>query len=157
MYSQALRIKSICSTFEEYRKRSQDLIKRFIEKGYNESTVRKQVERVDHLDRSILLKYPKPKHKDTIPFSLTYNPVLPNIKKIINKHRHILSINSCFNKIFNNLQPMIAFRKNTSLNKVIGTSTIRNNQQFITPTQTTSTGQSTPCYTSRSLCCQQVL
>ena len=48
-YSQALRIKRICSTFEEYRKHSQDLIKRFFEKGYNESTVRKQIERVDHL------------------------------------------------------------------------------------------------------------
>ena len=60
-YSQVLRIKWICSTFEEYRKNSQDLIKRFVGKGYNESTVRKQIERVDHLDRSLLLKYCKPK------------------------------------------------------------------------------------------------
>ena len=52
-YSQTLRIKHIFSTFEEYRKHSQDLIKRFVEKGYNESTVRKQIERVDHLDRSL--------------------------------------------------------------------------------------------------------
>ena len=51
LYSQALRIKRICSTFEEYTKHSQDLIKRSVEKGYNESTVRKQIERVDHLDR----------------------------------------------------------------------------------------------------------
>ena len=41
LYSQALRIKRICSTFEEYRKHSNDLKKRFAEKGYNESTVRK--------------------------------------------------------------------------------------------------------------------
>ena len=40
-YSEALRSKRICSTFEEYRKHSQDLIKRFVEKGYNELTVRK--------------------------------------------------------------------------------------------------------------------
>ena len=88
LYSQALTIKRICSTFEEYRKHSLDLIKRFVEKicSYNELTVRKQIERVDHLDRSLLLKHCKPKHKDTIPFSLTYNPVLPNIKEIINKH-----------------------------------------------------------------------
>ena len=39
-YSQALRIKRICSTFEEYRKHSQDLIKKIVEKGYNESTAR---------------------------------------------------------------------------------------------------------------------
>ena len=53
-YNQAVRIKRICSTFKEYRKHSQDLIKRFVEKGYNESTVRKQTERVDHLDISLL-------------------------------------------------------------------------------------------------------
>ena len=47
-YSQALRITRICSTFEEYRKHSQDLIKRFVEKGDNELTVRKQIERVYH-------------------------------------------------------------------------------------------------------------
>ena len=55
-YSQALRIKRIFSTIEEYRKPSQDLVKKFVEKGYNKSTVRKQIERVDHLDRSLLLK-----------------------------------------------------------------------------------------------------
>ena len=42
-YSQALTIKRIFSTFEEYRKYSQELIKRFAEKGYNESTVRKHL------------------------------------------------------------------------------------------------------------------
>ena len=79
-YSQA------CSTFEEYRKYSQDLIRSFVEKGYNESFVRKQIERIDHLDKSLLLKNCKPKRKDSIPFSVKYNSVLPNIKEIINKH-----------------------------------------------------------------------
>ena len=123
-YSQALIIKYICSSFEEYRKHSQDLIKRFVEKDYNESTARKQIERVDHIDRSLLLKHCKPKRKDSIPFLLTYNPVLPNIKEIINKHWHILSINSNFKEIFNNLQPKTAFRKNTSLKQLIGTNAI---------------------------------
>ena len=123
----------------------------------NESTVRKQIERVCHLDRSLLLKHCKPKRKDSIPFSVTYSPVLPNIKEIINKHWFILSIDSSFNEISNNLLPMIAFRKNTILELLIGTNTIRNNQKFLTPTETTTTGQCIPCYTSRSLCCQQVL
>ena len=52
---------------------------------------------------------------------------------------------------------MIAFRKNTSLKQLIGTNTIKNNQKFLTPMQTTTTGQCTLCCTSRSLCCQQVL
>ena len=125
-------------------------------KGLQWIHLRKRIEKVDHLDRSLLLKR-KPKHKDTIPFSLTYNPVLPNIKEIISKHWHTLSINSTFKEILNNLQPMIAFRKNTSLKQLIAINTIRNNQTFLTPTQTTTTGQCTPRYTSRSLCCQQVV
>ena len=40
-YTQALKIKCICSTFKEHRKHSQDLIKRFVEKDYNELTVTK--------------------------------------------------------------------------------------------------------------------
>ena len=147
-YSQALRIKRICSTFEEYRKHSQDLIKINFESGYSESTVRKQSERVDHLDISLLLKNCKPKRKDSIPFLVIYKSVLPNIKEIINKHRHILNINSSFKEIFNSAQLMITFRKNTSLKQLTGTNTIRNNQKFLAPTQTTTAGQCTPCYTS---------
>ena len=33
-YSQALRIKDVCSTFDEYKKHSNDLVKRFVKKGY---------------------------------------------------------------------------------------------------------------------------
>ena len=55
-------LSTICSTLHEY------LVGRFAEKGYNELTVRKQIERVDHLDTSLLLKHCKPKRKDAIPF-----------------------------------------------------------------------------------------
>ena len=124
-YRQALRIKRICSAFEEHRKHSQDLIKRFVEKGYNESFVRKQIDRVDQLDRSLLLKNCKPKYKDSIPFSVTYNSLLPKIKEIINTHWHILNIDSSSKEIFNSSQLMIVFRKNTSLKQLIGTNTIK--------------------------------
>ena len=87
-YILALRIKSICSTFQEHRKHSQGLIKRFVGKDYSESTVRKQIDRVDHLDRSLLLKNCKPKHKDSIPFSVAYNSMLPNIKEIIDTDKY---------------------------------------------------------------------
>ena len=156
-YSQALRIKCICLNLEEYKKQSQYLIKRFVEKCYNESTVRKQIERVGHVDRSSLLKKCKPKRKDSIPFLVTYNSVLLNIIKIINKDRHILNLDSSFKEVFNSSQLMIAFRKNTSLKQLIGTNTTRNNKRFCTTTQTTTAGEWNPCYTSRSLCCQQVL
>ena len=62
-----------------------------------------------------------------------------------------------FSEMFNGSQPMIAFRKNTSLKQRIGTNAIRNNQKFLTPTQTTIAVQCTPRNTSRSLCSQQYL
>ena len=128
------------SNLRKRLKHAQDLIKRFAGKGYNELTVRKQIERVDYLDRSLLLKQCKSKCKDLIPFSVTYNPALPNIKKIIYMQWHTLSMNSSFRKAFKNIQPMIAFRKNTSLKQLIATTTINNNHKFPTPTQKTTTG-----------------
>ena len=95
---------------------------------------------VDHLDRSLFLKHCKPKLKDSIRFTVTYNPVLPNIKETISKHWDILSINSSFKETFNDVQFMIAFRKNTSLKQLIGTNITKNNQNILTPTQTTATG-----------------
>ena len=82
--------------------------------------------------------------------------MLPNIKEIINKHWQTLNMDSSFKEVFNSLQLMIAFRKNTILKRVMGTNTIRNNQ--ISHTYTTATaGQCTTCYTILSLCCQQLL
>ena len=109
------------------------------------------------MDRSLLPKNCKPKRKDSIPFSVTYNSVLPNIKEMVNKHWHILNIDSSFKERLNSSELMIAFRKTTSLRESIGTNTIRNNQKFLAPTQTTTVGQCTPCYTNRLLCCQQAL
>ena len=82
---------------------------------------------------------------------VTHNVMLPNIKEILNKHWHILSINSSFTKTLNNIQPMLAFCKNACLKQLIGTNTIRNNQKLTAPTQTATTGQCIPCYTRRSL------
>ena len=118
-------------------------------------TVRKQIERVDHLDRLLLLKYCKPKRKDSIPFSVTYNSVLPNIKEILKKHWHIFNIDSSFKEILNSSQLMVAFNKSSSLKQLIRTNTIRNNHKVLTLAQTTTADQCTPCYTNRLLCCQQ--
>ena len=41
--------------------------------------------------------------------------------------------------------------------QLTGTNIIRNNQKVLTPKLTTTAGQSNQYYTSRSLCCQQVL
>ena len=51
--------------------------------------------------------------KNVIPFLVTYSPTLPNIREIINRHRHILYIKNTFKNVFK-ATPVIAFCRNTN-------------------------------------------
>ena len=126
-YSQTLRIKRVCSSFDEYKKHSNDLVKRFVEKGYKENIIRNQIRKVDNLERSTMLNKTNAVRKNVITLSVTYSPTLPNIREIINNHWHILNINNTFGNVLK-VTPVIAFRKNTSLRQIIGASTISHNQ-----------------------------
>ena len=68
-YSQALRIKLVCSTLDEYKKHSNELVNRFVEEGYKENISWKQIEKVDNLERSTLLNKTNAVRKNVIPFS----------------------------------------------------------------------------------------
>ena len=68
-YSQALRIKLVCSTLDEYKKHSNELVNRFVEEGYKENIIWKQIEKVDNLERSTLLNKTNKVRKNVIPFS----------------------------------------------------------------------------------------
>ena len=106
------------------------MVRPFVEKGFKENMIPNQIERVDSLARSTLLNKTDAVPRNAIPFSVTYSATLPNIRKIINKHWHILSINKTFGNVFK-APPVIAFRKNTSLRQIIGTNTIRGNQKLL--------------------------
>ena len=86
-------MKHVCSTFDEYKKRSNDLVKRFEEKGYKENIIWSQIEKVGSLERSTLLNKTDEIPKNIVPFLVTYRPTLLIIKEIINNHWHILNIN----------------------------------------------------------------
>ena len=134
-YSQALRIRHVCSTFGEYKKHSNDLVKRFMEKGYKENIICNQIEKVDNLERTTLLNKTNAAWKNVIPFSVRYSLILPNIRKIINKNWHILNINNTFGKVFK-ATPVNVFHKNTSLRQIIGTDTISHNPKLLKVNQT---------------------
>ena len=68
LYSQALRIKRVYSTFDEYKMLSNVSVKRFVEKGYKENIIRNQIEKEDKLERSALLNKTNAVRKNAIPF-----------------------------------------------------------------------------------------
>ena len=67
----------------------------FIKKGSHFQHLGHHFERaMSGVDRKILLENKeKPSTQANVPLLLTFNKTLPNIKNVVNKHWHILSIN----------------------------------------------------------------
>ena len=129
-YSQALRIRRICTTFQDYHNHSRKFIEKFVNKGCKKDVVIQQIQKVDQLDQKQLLHQQKRHDKQCIPLLVTYSQALPNLKDILAKHWHILHANQSCKKTFSTV-PIIAFRKGTSLKQIIGTNTIDNNEKLI--------------------------
>ena len=55
IYSQALQIRRICSTFQGYHSHSGKLIEQLVNKGYKKDVLKPQIQNVDQLDRKQLL------------------------------------------------------------------------------------------------------
>ena len=99
----------------------------FINRGFNEKfldTEDREFQRLSEIDRDALLA-PKSKEKDQnrIPFVITYNKTLQNVKQIINKHWHLLQIHLNLRTTFEQ-EPMIGHRRNKNLGDLIGSKKI---------------------------------
>ena len=93
-YSQAVRLRRICSTTDKYWEAANTLQQNLTARGYPKHLIKNALERAFLLDRSVLLRT-KPtnagKHTNLIPFVTTYNPYNPPIGKILRNNKHILS------------------------------------------------------------------
>ena len=119
-YSQALRLKKIYAETLEISKNLQVLKESFINRGFKEKSLDTEFQRLSEIERDALLT-PKSKEKDQkrIPFITTYKKTLLNVKQIINKHWHLLQINSNLRTAFEQ-EPLIAYRRNKNLGDLIG-------------------------------------
>ena len=154
-YSQALRIKRICSTIQEFNKHSDNLLKRFVERGYKEFFIKEQIKRVEYLNRDSLLEEKTRNNEPNIYLSVTYSRALPNLKEVMLKHWHILKVNPMFEKIFEK-PPLLSFRRNKNLKDLIGSNVIENGKikKRVTPK---IKGKCSPCFSSKkNLCCNQI-
>lgn len=87
-YSQAIRLRRICSTLEIDRQTTTNLKNR----GYPRIMVQQAIDKALKQDRSQLLgitNTPK-KTENVIPFIITYNPYKPPINRILQNNKHIL-------------------------------------------------------------------
>ena len=69
-YSEALRIKRICSTRKEFNKHSSNLLQQLVKKGYHYATLKEQIDKARVEDRTLLLNKTSQKVKRNIPTSI---------------------------------------------------------------------------------------
>ena len=118
--------------------------------------IQNQIENVGNLERSTLLNKTNALQKNVIPFSVTYSSTLHSIREIINKHWHILNINSTFGNVFK-ATPVIAFCINTLLKQIIGTNTIIHYQNLLKVKQNMIKEEYILCNTSQCPSYQQII
>ena len=154
-YSQALRIKRICSDPLEFEKHSTKLSSKLTERGYNPKLIEKQINKARDSNRQDLLQ---PKVVPAIAkniLTVTYNKNLPNLRKAIDDNWHILSINAELAPLFQD-KPTLAFRKNRNLQNLLCNHKLKNNKPVI-PIEH-KTGKCSPCLSHRNnKCCKQMV
>ena len=93
-YSQAIRLRRVCSTPQRFMEATDQLLKNLTLRGYPKTLVKSAINRAAHKDRTSLLKtqekLPTTGNKP-IPLIINYNPHNPSITKILNINKRILA------------------------------------------------------------------
>ena len=121
-YSQALRYRSICSEGRQFRDRVGNLAGWLKDRGYEESIVNEQIDRVRRLDRETLLaetdRGPNPGRGDRIPLVITYHPAFNSVGKAIRSLHSMLSNSEEHREVFPE-PPVTAFRRCKNLKDLL--------------------------------------
>ena len=115
-YGQFLRIKRNCTKDADFKKHAEDMKKNYADRGYPDYIIQKAYEKARQRDHHDLIHgTPTPREKNSrIPLVLTYNPLNPNLMKIIKKNWHILHHSPACKELFPD-KPMLAYRRNRNL------------------------------------------
>ena len=123
-FSQALRIKRICSTENTKNARLGQLRKHLVVRGYNNNIIDSAFERANKTSRQELLEYKdKNKAANRTPLVLTYHPDFKNVSSIVQKHWKIIENDLNLKKVFSS-PPVMAFRRPKNIRDKLVTSVL---------------------------------
>ena len=117
-YSQALRIKRICSEPSEFEKHVKNLSSKLAERGYKPEVLEEQIEKARKINRNTLLEPTIHQPTTKTILAVTYNKKLPNLKKAINNNWDILSLNQEIASLFQE-KPVLAFPRNRNPKNIL--------------------------------------
>ena len=116
-YSTAEFTEKACSRYKVYLK----------QQNYDIKFVDKQFEKAMQRGRSDILKLENKFKKETIPLVLEYNPRLPNVSKIIKRHRHLIDSLAGLQEIFPAGSIIPAYRRTKNLKDLLAPSRFKVN------------------------------
>ena len=123
-YSQALRVRRICSNQEDEDTHLDNLKQQLLNRQYKEEHIDQQIRKAKAKPRKDLLQY-KIKHKtQRVPCVVTYNPAFEGISKIISSHMPILHADSTLKEIFP-LPPVVSFRRPRNIRDLLVNAKLR--------------------------------
>ena len=119
-YSQALRIRRICSTDTLYKRRSSDLRKHLVSRGHSERRVQLAINRALNIPRHTLLTNTGTKKvpPNRVALVTTFHPKLPKLSSILNNNMNILHSSNRLCSAIPEL-PMVAFRRPKNLGDIL--------------------------------------
>lgn len=154
-FSQATRLKRLCTEDVEFREATDRLKKDLINRGYKEEKITEEINRASIQNRETLLTYKERESNNRTPLVVTYNRRLPKLKNIVEESWKILEINDTERQKFNE-KPLICYRRNKNLRDILGQTRISRNK--VVKGKTRSTGGCFPCRSRPDTkCCQHVV
>ena len=118
-YSQALRIKRICSSETDFNSRTKDLSENLQKRQYFRGSVEKAIKKAKDKPRSEALTYKtRQQNSRRVPLVVQYHPALPPFSKIIRKHLPLLHSSERLRSIFPD-PPIVAYSRPRNLRDIL--------------------------------------
>ena len=111
IYGQALRVKAICSSLNDFESHMVNMKSWFLDREYPSKLIDEQIARAREVD--IGNRTPRPSSEGPV-LVASYHPALDKINKILSEHLHILHIDPEMKKLFLRA-PMVAYRNPKAL------------------------------------------
>ena len=118
-YSLALRLRRICSTEHLFSLRTDEMKQHLLKRGYTKGCINDAINKASQVPRREAIMEKLEQNKlDRVPFVITYNPLLPNIPKLLQESQTILNASEKCSEVFKNT-PLVSYRRGRNLNDML--------------------------------------
>ena len=154
-FSQALRIRRICSEDAELVRNLKLHKQQFVARGHKPGRIQRHIDRVTSTPREDTLQLSTREDSSRIPLITTFNHTLPPLASIIRSRWDILQIKPEYEELFS--EPgLVSFRRSPNIRDFVGSNTISDNRVLRKSRNVRQIQSCQPCNGKRSLCCRQV-